>query len=64
MHFLYALLFAQNFILVKSGCYRLAVGGRGEVRGRVGWPGRKWRSGPSPDEQESLRFNQINFKLV
>jgi hypothetical protein len=45
---------------------RLAVGGRGrgEVRGRGGWPGRKWRSGPSPDEQESLRFNQINFKLV
>jgi hypothetical protein len=22
MHFLYALLFAQNFILVKSGCYK------------------------------------------
>jgi hypothetical protein len=32
--------------------------------GRVGRPERKRRSGPSPDEQESFRFIQINFKLV
>jgi hypothetical protein len=45
---------------------RLAAGGRGrgEARGCMGRPGREKRSGPSPDEQESFRFIQINFKLV
>jgi hypothetical protein len=41
---------------------RPVVGGRerGEARG----PAREKRSGPSPNEQESFRFIQLNFKQV
>jgi hypothetical protein len=49
-----------------ADAWDLAGGGRGRDErgmGRVGRPGKK-RSGPSSDEQESLCFNQLNFKLV
>jgi hypothetical protein len=35
--------------------------GREEARGRVGWPGRKKRSGLSPDEQDIFWIYSIMF---
>jgi hypothetical protein len=49
-----------------ADAWDLAGGGRGRDErgmGCMGRPGKK-RSGPSSDEQESLCFNQLNFKLV